>query len=184
MQMLSTSWIGCVTATFDPRRRNKNKRTKRAFCCCSLDGSTKQNCFSTTGVKISLKKIYFFKKKRVRRRMDSGHHQIRVSAAISNPSQEESPPARIHIRLGRVCTKSSAHVRRRPHAVVGGGRDMVSKSAAGGRAGQRQYLVNPLVLPAPRVEGPMLLQGEQLEGEARPTFACHHHHQFEAYCYR
>lgn len=78
--------------------------------------------------------IYIFFKK-VRSRMDSGHHQIRVSAAISNPSQEESPPARIHIRLGRVCTKSSAHVRRRPHAVVGGGRDMVSKSAAGGRAG-------------------------------------------------
>lgn len=82
MQMLSTSWIGCVTATFDPRRRNKNKRTKRAFCC-SLDGSTKQNCFSTTGVKIFLKNIFFFKKKVRRSRMDSGHHQIRVSEAIS-----------------------------------------------------------------------------------------------------
>jgi hypothetical protein len=78
-------------------------------------------------------------------------------------SQEESPPARIHIRL---CTKSSAHmsVRRRPH----GSCCCCSKSAAGST-----YLVNPLVLPAPRVEGPML-QGEQLEGEARPTFLCHH----------
>jgi hypothetical protein len=44
------------------------------------------------------------------------------------------------------------------------GRDMVNE--------QRQYLVNPLVLPAFRVEGPML-QGEQLQSEARTTFLCH-----------
>ena len=78
------------------------------------------------------------------------------------PSQEESPPACIHVRLRFV--QAFLFISAKCQRVVLCGRDMVNE--------QRQYLVNPLVLPAFRVEGPML-QGEQLQSEARTTFLCH-----------